>query len=402
MPTIAERIKAFNEDRLPEFRSMKYRIMADNAFSFFRGTCHLFYEDLSGHNQIPFSPPSWVCGDLHLENFGSYKGDNRLVYFDMNDFDEALLSPISWELVRMICSIFTGFDTLKIAKEEALKMAQDFLQTYSRILGNGKAHYIEPQIAKGIVRIFLEKVAERKQKQLVGRRTVLVKGELKLLLDSKRYFPLEKTRKKDLIQQLNAWTQEKKEHRYRFLAIDAGFRIAGTGSLGQKRYVFLVQSTIDPTKHGLIDMKQSKASSLQPYITLPQPSWKSESDRIIAIQNRMQNVAPAFLNSISFEEESYVLKELQPTDDKINFSLIKNRSKDVERVIRDMAILTASAQLRSSGRQGAASADELLSFGQDSQWQQFTIDYALNYANQIKKDYQSYLKDFNAGYFNLD
>src|SRR5580692_10359026 len=141
MPTIAERIKAFNEDRVPEFRSMKYRIMADNAFSFFRGTCHLFYEDLSGHNQIPFSPPSWVCGDLHLENFGSYKGDNRLVYFDMNDFDEALLSPISWELVRMICSIFIGFDTLKIAKDEALKMAQIFLQTYSHIMANGKAHY---------------------------------------------------------------------------------------------------------------------------------------------------------------------------------------------------------------------------------------------------------------------
>jgi uncharacterized protein (DUF2252 family) len=399
MPTIAERIKAFNEDRVPEFRSMKYRIMADNAFSFFRGTCHLFYEDLSGHNQIPFSPPSWVCGDLHLENFGSYKGDNRLVYFDMNDFDEALLSPISWELVRMICSIFIGFDTLKIAKDEALKMAQIFLQTYSHIMANGKAHYIEPQIAKGIVKIFLKKVAERKQKQLVGRRTVLVKDSLKLMIDNKRYFALEKTTRKNLIQHLNTWIQEQKEHRYRHFAIDAGFRVAGTGSLGQKRYVFLVQSTLDSSKHGLLDMKQSKTSSLQAYIPLTQPAWKTESDRIIAIQNRMQNVAPAFLNSITFENDTYVLKELQPTDDKINFALIKNRSKDVDRVIRDMAILTASAQLRSSGRQGAASADELLSFGQDNQWQQFIIDYALNYTNQIKKDYQSYLNDFKEGYF---
>src|ERR1700729_2964348 len=128
MPTIAERINAFNEDRLPEYRSLKYRIMADNAFSFFRGTCHLFYEDLSGHNQIPFSPPGWVCGDLHLANFGSYKGDNRLVYFDMNDFDEGLLAPVALEVLRMITSIFTGCESLGIHQRETEQIAALFLR----------------------------------------------------------------------------------------------------------------------------------------------------------------------------------------------------------------------------------------------------------------------------------
>jgi uncharacterized protein (DUF2252 family) len=398
MASIADRIKTFNSDRVPQFTQMKYQIMAGNPFSFFRGTCHLFYEDLSRNNQLPFSPPSWVCGDLHLENFGSYKGDNRLVYFDMNDFDEALLTPVNWELVRFICSIFTGFATLNIKKDEAYKMAQAFLQTYSHFLANGKAHYIEPQIAKGIVKTFLEKVAERKPKQLIGRRTILEKNGLKLWVDKKRCFALDKSQKKELVHHLNSWVGQKKDHRYHYRAIDVGYRVAGTGSLGQKRYVFLVQSTIDPTKHGLLDMKQSEPSSLQPFINISQPSWNSEAERIIAIQNRMQNVSPAFLTAIQFKEDWFVLKELQPTDDKINFDLIKDRYKDVERVIRDMAMLTASAQLRSSGRQGASSADELVSFGQDDNWQKAILDYAFEYANQVKKDYKVYLKDYKAGH----
>ena len=68
--------------------------MASDPFYFFRGTAHLFYEDLvNTEAALPGQPLTWVCGDLHIENFGSYKGDNRLVYFDINDFDEANLAP---------------------------------------------------------------------------------------------------------------------------------------------------------------------------------------------------------------------------------------------------------------------------------------------------------------------
>ncbi|MFM6271696.1 MAG: DUF2252 family protein, partial [Dolichospermum sp.] len=75
-----------------------------DPFYFFRGTCHLFYEDLSENSGMNLAPLTWICGDLHLENFGSYKGNNRLVYFDINDFDEAVIAPCTWEIVRFITS----------------------------------------------------------------------------------------------------------------------------------------------------------------------------------------------------------------------------------------------------------------------------------------------------------
>ena len=108
MSELAERLKVFNSNRLKEMLKFKYDAMSENIFRFYRGTCHLFYEDLSKAKNIPASPATWICGDLHIENFGSYKADNKLVYFDLNDFDEAIRAPALWEVIRLITSIFPG------------------------------------------------------------------------------------------------------------------------------------------------------------------------------------------------------------------------------------------------------------------------------------------------------
>ncbi len=93
---------------------------------------------------------------------------------------------------------------------------------------------------------------------------------------------------------------------------------------------------------------------------------------------------------------------MQPTADKIDFLLIRDRYKDIACVVEDMAYLTASAMLRSAGRQGAALPDELIAFGADGHWQQGLMDFAADYAVQVKKDYQAYFKDYKAGYFTAD
>lgn len=378
---------------------MKYEMMAENPFRFLRGACHLFYEDLAGSDAIPGYPLSWICGDLHLENFGSYKGDNRLVYFDLNDFDEGALAPVTWELARMVTSIFTGFESVGIKRKEATRVARLFLQTYSVVLANGKARYIEEQTARGIVRLFLDKVCERKQKELIRQRTLIRNEKLILRIDNIRLFPVDKRLKKALSDHLTQWLKQDPRLQHRYRIADTGFRVAGTGSLGVKRYVFLVRNIKDPKKHLLIDMKQALPSSLQPFLTTQQPSWHSEAERVVAIQERMQNIPPALLNTTIFENDPYVLKEMQPSADKIDFMVIRDRYKDVERVIKDMAMLTASSHLRSSGRQGSTLADELIAFGKDHHWQEGLLEFAIAYAAKIKKDYQIFFKAYKAGYF---
>ena len=399
MPTIPEQIKQFNQGRLPGFLKLKYQLMSQNAFVFLRGTCHLFYEDLSKKNDLPNSPLTWICGDLHLENFGSYKGDNRLEYFDLNDFDEASLAPAIWEITRILTSIFVGFDSLSIPLNEAKKAANLFLTTYADTLANGKPKYIEPETSKGIVKSFLKAVGSRKQKELIRQRTVQKNGKLLFLIDATHLYKIDSKLKRDLISALNLWLKKNLDKQYGFKIHDVAFRVAGTGSLGVKRYVFLTEKMKGQKKYLLIDMKQAPASSLKPWLHATQPSWANEAERVITTQHWMQNVSPAFLNSMVFKNEPFVLKEMQPLADKINFQLIKKKPTNIERVIKDMAMLTASAQLRSSGRQGSAIADELVAFGKDRSWQKHILQYAYDYSKQVRKDFLQFQKAYQKNYF---
>jgi len=392
MPGIYERIQKFNAPLLPDMVKLKYKAMSENVFSFFRGTCHLFYEDLSHKNNLPPSPLAWLCGDLHLENFGSYKGDNKLVYFDLNDFDEGILAPANWELARILTSIFIAFDNLEIEEVKALNMAQMFLKSYSQMLVKGKAINIDPRTAKGIVCDFLTAVAKRKQKDLLKKRTELKKKKLILSEKHEKQFELDKTLKKELAKHINDWIANSNDGPYNYEVVNSIFRLAGTGSIGVKRYLFLLKSLNTKNKYLLLDMKQARPSSLQPYVNVRQPQWESDAERVTCIQQRMQNTLPALLGATIFKDEPYVLQQMQPMEDRINFELIKDQYRDIYQVIDDMALLTASAQLRSGGRQGSAITDDLIAFGQNNQWQEVVLQYALKYAKQVKKDYGEFVE----------
>src|SRR6185369_18006530 len=105
MNDIALRVKQFNADRDPVGLALKLAKMREDPFKFLRGSCHLFYAGLPRHEIFSKAPAGWICGDLHVENFGCFKGDNRLPYFDINDFDEAILAPCTWDLMRFLVSV---------------------------------------------------------------------------------------------------------------------------------------------------------------------------------------------------------------------------------------------------------------------------------------------------------
>jgi uncharacterized protein (DUF2252 family) len=396
MDELFSRIKKFNNTREGDLLPLKYEAMAENMFRFYRGTCHLFYEDLAIERNFLPSPLVWTCGDLHLENFGSFKSDNKEVYFDLNDFDEAVLAPAAWELVRFVTSIFVAFRTLKIGEKKAIRMAELFLKSYSATLQKGKAFYIECNTTQGIVCEFLTAVSKRKQKDLLEKRTRKERNKLRILPDDQRHLKIEKKLKQELSLHLNRWLKTDEDSPYNYKVIDAVFRIAGTGSIGLKRYAFLLKSLNKiGQKYLLIDMKQATQSSLSLYIGASQPPWASESERVISVQKRMQNRSVALLSTSVFRNQHYVMQEMQPTEDSIAFKQIRNRYRDMYRVIDDMAMLTASAQLRSSGQDGSAITDELKKFGSDQSWQLKVLEYAKSYSEKIAWYYQIYLKDYN-------
>ncbi len=86
----------------------KFRKMAQDPFSFYRGSACLFYADVSSEEDRYADERTgriWIQGDLHAENYGTYMNDAGILVFDVNDFDEAYLGHFTWDLKRMAASL---------------------------------------------------------------------------------------------------------------------------------------------------------------------------------------------------------------------------------------------------------------------------------------------------------
>ncbi len=391
MKALEERIKEFHKNRQEPTRELKYRLMADNEFTFFRATCHLFYEDLAKHTALKHGPTVWVCGDLHLENFGSYRASNGLVYFDINDFDEALLAPASWELVRFLCSIGMAADLWKYSSKEAEELMLIALKAYARQLAEGKAYAIERETSPPLIQEFFAMAERQKEKELIKARVEKKKEKLKIIKG--KTFSLEKKTYQQVKESVSHFL---KEH-YGFLKVkDVAFRIAGTGSLGVKRYVILVKD-LRQDKLRLLDVKQTIPSSLAPHINLTQPKWSSEAERVVTVQGLMQYALPRFIGIVPVGDEKFILKQLQPTSQKIDHTLCNKKMKNVKTVMTTMAQALASAQIRSASRKGSADVESLMKFSVQSLWRADLIQTAVDYTAVMKNYSQEYRKLFKKG-----
>jgi uncharacterized protein (DUF2252 family) len=148
-------------------------------------------------------------------------------------------------------------------------------------------------------------------------------------------------------------------------------------------------------------MKQALPSSLSLFVKTKQPVFETEADRIITVQRRMQHVSSSMLSTSHFQGEYYVIQELQPVKDTIKFKLLKEDYRNMYQVIDDMGMLTASAQLRSSGMDGTATKDELKAFAADTAWQEPLLAIAAEQAALVSADFGAYEQDFRNGEYCL-
>jgi uncharacterized protein (DUF2252 family) len=381
-------IQAFDRGRDVNILALKYAKLRNSAFVFFRGTCHLFYQDLPQQFITTPVPKVWICGDLHLENFGTYKGEDRQIYFGINDFDEGALAPCTWDVLRLLTSIFLAADSLNVDSSGAKKLARTYLSHYVNTLKLGQSETIVETNADGIVQSLLAELQQRKRRDLLGKRTELIGKRRQLKFDRDKTLTIAPERVKLVNQAIDNWAKTQADPDF-YEVLDVGFRIAGTGSLGLDRYLILVTGKGLPDRNYLLDFKQQTTSALQPYLAA-QPSWNNQAMRVMRVQELVQLAPPALMAAIEFDNSSYLLRELQPTQDKINLNPDEITPAQLEQLIVTMARVTASAHLHSSGKYGAASATDLVSFGYDLTWQQDILNYARNYARQVQLDYRSF------------
>jgi uncharacterized protein (DUF2252 family) len=393
--SVADAISRHNAGRDPERLAMKYAKMAQNPFIFLRGACHLFYDALPDSPLFRDAPLAWCCGDLHFENFGSYKGDNRLVYFDINDFDEAALAPATWDIVRLLTSIQCGAEALRATRAEALAVSDSCLESYRSALIDGKALWVERETSGGLVNVLLTALQGRQRPDYLDKRTIRKGRRRSLKLDGVKALPASDAQIQAVTAFMDRFAATQPKPKF-FEVLDIGRRIAGTGSLGLERFVVLVEGKGSPDANYLIDIKEAKSSAMAPHLArlkIRQPAWADEASRVVTVQKRMQAVDHAFLHAVKLAGLPCILKGLQPSEDRVAIGEWGKKLDRLKEVVGTMGRNLAWDQLRACGRSGSASADDLIAFAQGGDWVKQMLDAAAEMTQTTRQQWKDFTEN---------
>lgn len=121
-------------------RAAKYDKMAASAYSFYRGTNHIFWADLAGDPRLEAyggseETETWLQGDLHAYNYGTFDNDEGEIVYDLNDFDEGVVADYQLDVWRMAVSI------VLVANENGLEDPSEIVDAFSESYLDALASY---------------------------------------------------------------------------------------------------------------------------------------------------------------------------------------------------------------------------------------------------------------------
>jgi hypothetical protein len=197
---------------LPADLRLKHRHMREDPFPFLRAT---YYRWAAVWPEIcaPFGlgPRVLSVGDLHVENFGTWRDtDGRLVW-GVNDFDEAYPLPYTNDLVRLAASAFLAVQELDVSPKRA---SAEILRGYADALKAGGEPFV---------------LADRSTALRDMARHRLIKPE-KFWKKLRLWVPLKTRLRPEVIAAIQSILPPGK------IALCFSHRIAGLGCLGRERY----------------------------------------------------------------------------------------------------------------------------------------------------------------------
>jgi hypothetical protein len=117
----------FDEEDLAE----KHKKMTDGAFQFLRASYWRWAETiLDTCPELKNGPEVLAVGDIHLENFGTWRDAEGRLVWGVNDFDEAAHMPYAIDLVRLAASAVLAVAQIKVKGVTPDLICDSILQGY--------------------------------------------------------------------------------------------------------------------------------------------------------------------------------------------------------------------------------------------------------------------------------
>ncbi len=116
---------------------LKHRLMAEDAFSFLRATFYRWSQLWPDEcRELAGAPAVLAVGDLHVENFGTWRDAEGRLIWGINDFDETVTLPYTQDLVRLGTSALLAIEESRLALT-ARRACAAILEGYAESLRAG-------------------------------------------------------------------------------------------------------------------------------------------------------------------------------------------------------------------------------------------------------------------------
>ncbi len=322
--------------RHSEDAAAKFDKLDASLYSFFRGTCLLFYRDMAGEDAM--MPTVFALGDVHPENFGVMPSADNVPIFGVNDFDEASYAPFTWDLKRgAVGFLVAAAEKGGHGRTRCRRIAEHFLRGYIDAIdgfardGTEGDHQVRRDNAPALIRALFDDAAQDRQSWLGEdyhdeyARGFRADDELVPLTSRRAEF-------QELVDRLvTGGTVAVPPRAGQMRVKDVAARMGqGTASLGLTRYYVLIEGArADATDDLVIEFKQARRSALAGLTPPSEYDADGRGERIARAQRTQLVKGDLFYGAVEFDDRSFLTRERSPFRDDIDLEdLSKKQWKD--------------------------------------------------------------------------
>ena len=394
----------------------KFRKMAQDPFSFYRGSACLFYADVAEMEDRYADERTgrvWIQGDLHAENYGTYVNDAGILVFDVNDFDEAYLGHFTWDLERMAASLaLLGFikalsdDTIRELIEAYGSAYAEQVETFHHG-ENDEEFRLTLDNTEGALHAVLIEARLKSRWQMLERMTAVDDGE-RGFKEAPGVRRLDDDEREEVLAAYDSYLdtipQQKRQHSVSYQVKDvvgrAGF---GIGSAGLPAYNLLVEGRSQALENDVVlSMKQGNVAA---------PSRVVEDERITSYfehsghrtaisQRALQAHADPWLGWCELRGKGQVVQELSPYEADLDWDHVSEPDEMLP-LVRCLGQATAKIHCVSD----AGSAEELVDFQTeeaihavlDEDLSSELAEFGASYGERVREDHRLFVDAFRNG-----
>jgi uncharacterized protein (DUF2252 family) len=386
--------------RIAQLLPAKFKLMSQSPFVFFRGSVEIMAADLGQdrHTKIEVQ----LCGDAHVKNFGFFATPDEQIALDINDFDETQRGPWEWDVKRMATSIILAGRGAGHTDSRCKDAARVFIGEYcawTRRFATMPAIAVARHRAMRnrdlVIKSALKK-AERAS-PLENLETLTQKGRRggrSFVLQRDSIWDVKGAEAKAVLRALHEYRSTLAPDRQMlydcYTPADVGFKVAGTGSVGTRDYIVLLLG-----RHGgendplFLQIKEEPASAYAEYYK-DRSAPSHQGERVVSGQRAMQVFSDLMLGWCSVAGRDYLVRQMNDHKSSIQPEELKgNRLVEYGKICAE---LLAKGHARSGDP--ALQADYL---GRPGKAEKGLLQFALAYADQVEKDYKTFLKALKRG-----